>query len=231
MKILLTIDLDNTLFDITPLYKKAWSKFIKSHIDSKKFKETFKLPNDYNTYVSWPFNAAAILMSMFNSKKLIKTKIIDKEVVNLIKSLLNNPCFEVYFLTDRNFNLTELTYNQIWKYISKDIPKERIINCLLPKIDIIKELAEKHKADICYHFDDKPQTILDIINENIEQEPLLYRYNAYLISNDTTPYNHFMHDNCYLEWKDKFFKQNKYKICYYLINGLEDLIGKYKQKG
>lgn len=184
-KIILSFDLDNTIFDITPLYEKAW--YATHPFDEATLtQEKFKMPVNWDFTLDWDEKTSSILTDLFQSKDLTDIRLNDYRLQQAIRGLLYHPIFDVYFITDRYLSLYDNTVEQIRRNIYYDIPQEKIVNCYINKPRLLKTIIDINttKQRSLIHFDDKPQTFIDCNKDND------YPVHCILISNKNTPYNH-----------------------------------------
>ena len=184
-KIVLTFDLDNTIFNVTPLYKEAWRDFNQSKITQDNTEiidldKDFKLPSYWDYRKEWPKEASDNLDILLTSKRLTETEIIDNRLISAINGLFNHPLFEVYFITDRALDLYDYTLNQVWKNFPI-MTRDRIVNSYVKKHIVIDEISKRKDVSNIIHFDDRPQTFIDCLDNHLP---------CVLISNENTLYNY-----------------------------------------
>ena len=99
-KIPISFDLDNTVFDVSSIYLKAWDA---AH--QKKPKKTRGYPTrwDYRNDPFFPKDVGACLEKLFLEGALLKYNC-SEALAERLNALINNPQYDVYFVTDRNKN-------------------------------------------------------------------------------------------------------------------------------
>lgn len=217
-KIVLTFDLDNTIFDATPLYREAWEENLRTTYqqDNITFNYTssvndknFKLPTHWDYRKDWPEEPSNKLDKLLTSQRLTQTEIVDTRLIPTIKGLVNHPLFEVYFLTDRAIDLYDDTIKQIWKYFPY-MTMDRIVNSYVKKLIVINEISKRKDVSNIIHFDDRPLTFIECVNNKLP---------CVLISNENTPYNHDLSN-----WIDCHNIKFTYKTLYDALKHLNDII-------
>lgn len=176
MKQVLTFDLDNTIFDTTPVTREAFRRCHKQ----------FYYGTHFNVHLSYPQDVADTLVSLFSDDIWFNTKLLNKEVPQLINLL--NQHYDIYYVTNR-FRQAEDSYEQLLK---------NGINCTLNQViksytdkNSDKKVATIDKAQILkelnsiLHFDDSPYVIESCLQANIP---------CHMISNHEMQYNYYLRD-------------------------------------
>jgi hypothetical protein len=162
----ISIDLDNVIFDVQPLYKKAFK------IVGKKY----KLPNYYDIYKCYPKEIADILMDLFQSDYLYQMPLVYPNIPKAINNLLQRRDMEISFVTERVKKQPEKTFRQL---------RDAGIHCTLSQVydmDGFKpDILQTISPDV--HYDDSPNVVLGCIERHI---PVV------MISGAKTPYNHHL---------------------------------------
>ena len=158
----ISVDLDNTIFDLAHLYKAICNRH----------KVQYVAPISWDVYESYPKCVADDLMVAFESDIMYKNPILDKRIPATLNAIYKNPHIKLYYITERPIG------NDRWQLNNAGIlcDHNQIINCT-PKIHALK----KYGVTLC--FDDSPQIILDCIENNID---------VVMISNEDTAYNHHL---------------------------------------
>lgn len=191
---IITIDLDNTIFDISWIYEKAWDISHPLNVNGKTVlyswfnikRNDFVFPKcwNYHNDKNWSGAPAEALDKLFADGITLTESIIDPDTRTILNNFIHNPMWEVYLVTDRPLNTN--TYKQIDDECI-DIDKDHVITTRM-KVETIKYL----KSDL--HIDDAPH-ILD----ELDGIPKV------VISNDHTVYNHNWvnkHKESVLSYKD-----------------------------
>ena len=102
----ITFDLDNTIFDLEPLYKMAYEN------------KSVKYPGldgatSYDIRKCMPGPIADELLSLLKSDTLYKTPIIDERIPGYLNELSINPKFKVIYVTERIMNEKLKDFNQL----------------------------------------------------------------------------------------------------------------------
>lgn len=209
-KTILTFDLDNTIFDISELYKKAWDrghprkKSLKEILFNKKVDNGFAFPKywDYYQDLDWLGQSAIELDKIFLDDYELSSIDTDYLTARSLNNIIHNPFYEVYFVTNR-----PLYIDTYWQIERNDIiiDREHVITTR-NKNQVIYELGS------VLHFDDAPHVLDYMIDKSI---------NVVVISNDHTIYNHEWvkeHPNvpCYKNIKDALEDLERIKQYYYL---------------
>jgi len=162
----ISIDLDQVIFNVEPLYKMAFK------IVGKKFKR----PNDYDIYKCYGDKVADVLMDLFQSDYLYEMPLVYPKIPMVLNDLMQRPDIEIFFVTERVKKQPEKTFRQLHKagiYCTLaqvyDMPgfKPDILNTISPDV----------------HYDDSPNVVLGCIERRIP---------VAMISNAKTPYNHHL---------------------------------------
>ena len=162
----ISIDLDQVIFNLNPLYKRAFK------IAGKKY----KLPTDYDIYKCYGTEIADILMDLFQSDYLYRMPLVYPTIPKVLNNLMLKPGIEIAFVTERVKKQPDKTFRQL---------RDAGIHCSMSQVydmqgfkpDILKNIA----PDV--HYDDSPNVVLGCIERQI---PVV------LISNAKTPYNHHL---------------------------------------
>ena len=162
----ISFDLDNVLFDMEAVYKKAC---IDCNIK-------FYRPKLWDVYQCYPKEVADRMKYLFGQDILYTMPIINKKFVKIINDLMKEH--EIYFVSQRKIKQPEKSYQQI---INSGIKCDfnQIYDKDLPKFKVLQEL------NVNLHFDDSPVVVEDCIKYNI---PIV------MISNYKTLYNHYLRD-------------------------------------
>lgn len=166
-KLVLTFDLDDTIFDASWIFRDAWCKAFLN----KKDKPDFVYPSIWNYHddPNWKGDPAACLDDEFMAvDRLTLTTLDDKNVAVMLNNIIHNPMFEVYFITKRPLYMD--TYKQI-EFNDIEIDRDHVITT-----DMKVEAIEFVNSDL--HFDDAPHILDEVKTAKV------------IISNDKTLYNH-----------------------------------------
>jgi FMN phosphatase YigB (HAD superfamily) len=159
-----SIDLDNTLFDMEPLYKMA-------------FRETgfpYTPATKWDLYKVYPTRVADRLVELFKSEHLYKNPLLDEKIPVVVNRVYNSKMFKVHYVTERFVKNPEKTFNQL-KSAGLPCAREDVFDMPAPKVEVLKSI------DSHVHFDDSPNIISDCIKHGVR---------CVMISNDKTLYNH-----------------------------------------
>lgn len=171
-KILLTIDLDNVVFDLSPIYKKA--------VYESGEKVDWK-PSSYNIDKAYPEKTATILKRLlFEDYDLVAPgRVIEGDkLIQTINNLIQSPMYDVCFVTDRSLHLP--TYEQL-RMNGINVLKGNLYICNGNKLAVLESLLKDYHYHI--HFDDLPEIIEGCNNVGIK---------GVLIRSPYTLYNHSM---------------------------------------
>lgn len=162
----ITFDLDNVIFDMKPLYKRAFD------ICGEKY---FKSTNWDLTQI-YSEKMVKILRELFGDDMLYTLPVLDSGIPGILNQLMASPDLEILFVTERKYKQPAKTYNQL---------REAGINCYFDQVydkpgkksDILKDLNPY------VHFDDSPYVVSGCLEKNV---PVV------MISNNGTLYNHHL---------------------------------------
>lgn len=167
------IDLDSVVFDMEPLYKKA-------------FENTgvkFYRPQFWKVHDCYPTHIADKLIELFTSKTLFKMPLLSPVLPKVITNAMCNGN-NIKFITARRGGETpekadklfNSTYNQCYRAGFR-LGTQSVVLSHGDKAETLKQ----HSIDL--HFDDSPIVIEACIKNGVDCE---------LISNVKTPYNHYL---------------------------------------
>ena len=163
-KKIISIDLDNVIFDMEPLFKMAF----------KKEHRKFVLPTNYDITKCYNERIVSALMDLFQSDYLYQMPLLYPTIPEALNNLMARPDIKVVFVTERIKKQPDKTFRQL---------HNAGIHCSLSQVydipgakpDILKEIAPT------VHYDDSPNVILGCIERHV---PVV------MISSAKTPYNH-----------------------------------------
>lgn len=164
----ISFDLDSVIFDIEPLYIQA----------NREFGVEYKRAWHWDIDKCYPANVTARLLELFKDDSLYTMPLISQEYPLILNSILRDPRYETFFVTQRRLQQPEKSFAQL---------RNAGINCTFaqvydkkqPKVEVLKEIG----TDL--HFDDGPHVVGDCLREGV---------NIAMISNDSTMYNHYLRD-------------------------------------
>lgn len=167
-----SVDLDNTLFLNKAIFKKV---FEKRGIDY--------YPSKYWDMRDYPIEIRKEIFELFNKKEFVNQPLIEKDIGKLLNE--TNKAFDVKFVSSRG----ELLFLETAKQLMIEFPEFFTLDKLLfsgsKKSNILKTM------DLEMHFDDSPEVIEDLKNNNLSFT---------MISNNDTLYNHELRkDTSYVE--------------------------------
>ena len=164
MKKVLTFDLDNTIFNTTPIFKEAF----------KRHNKEFYYSTNFKVNIAYPQDIANELIKLFSDDLWYNTPLLNNQVPYVINKLNNH--YSIFYVSAREGRPITESYKQLLKNnINCNI--NQIIRASGDKIKILKEL------NCNIHFDDCPDVIEGCINSNIK---------CHMISNEEMPYNHYL---------------------------------------
>lgn len=196
----ISLDLDNTVFDLEPVYKLGF-------VDYPQYK--YKSPTSWAVYECYPKEVADKILGYFRTIENYQTPLLDKRYPKLIQNWQhkhyikiitsrrsNEP--DVYFFGDiyrKKVSWVKLkTYEQIQK-TGLYVPMDDIIQTTThSKIDAIKE----KKVDLV--IDDSPIVVEECLENGID---------CVMISTKKTPYNHYLREKT--QWAKNLFEVAKMK--------------------
>ncbi|MBO7509524.1 MAG: hypothetical protein J6T57_04595 [Alphaproteobacteria bacterium] len=166
MPIRISIDLDNTVFNVAEKYRD-----IVLHYDG-----TYTAPICYDVYKNGYSRAAAdALLRMFNSDAVYQTRVFDERIPNILNLLYKNPQYELFYITERGPEKHIPTLGQLHR--AGIICEDSHLVHRIPKVDALRE----YNIALC--FDDAPHVVSDCIENNI---------GVVMISNEHMAYNHHL---------------------------------------
>ena len=169
-KKIITLDLDNVIFDMTPLYQEAF----------RRANAPYVKPTNWDLYKSYD-NIAVIenLSNLFGDDLLYSMPVLDKKIHYLLNDLLARPDLEVLFVTERKYKQPEKTFNQLRRAGIK-CSFNQVYDQHGKKSDILKDII---KPDM--HYDDGPLVVSGCLDKGVP---------VTMISNNRTLYNHYLRD-------------------------------------
>lgn len=165
MKNVLTIDLDNTVFNTTPIFKEAF----------KRYNKKFYYSTDFDIKKCYPNDVANEIVRLFSDELWYSTTLFNKEIPTILNKL--NDFYDIYYVSSRIGENPKIdSYNQLLKNGIK-CTLDQIIKASDNKVKILKNLH----TDL--HFDDGPHVIEGCLNFNID---------CHMISSKEMRYNHYL---------------------------------------
>ena len=164
MKKVLTFDLDNTIFDTTPVFIEAF----------KRHNKEFYPSSDFNVRIAYPQDIAEEIIKLFSDDLWYNTSLLNDEVPYYINQL--NDIYKIYYVSARNGKPESESQKQLLRNNIR-CNLEQIIRVSGNKIEALKNLKTT------LHFDDSPHVIEACLKENI---------NCHMISNEMMVYNHYL---------------------------------------
>ena len=164
----ISFDLDNVIFNIEPLYKRA----------NSEFGVEFKRPTHWDVDKCYPSNVTARLFELFADDSLYTMPLISAEYPMILNNILKNNKYETFFVTQRVLQQPQKSFQQL-RNAGINCHYEQVYDKKAKKVDVLKEL------DIDLHFDDSPYVIADCMRTGVK---------VAMISNNHTLYNHHLRD-------------------------------------
>ena len=165
----IALDLDNTIFDTTSVYRAL--------IESCNCK--YRPLVSYNPHENgYPTEVVQALENLFYSDDLCSAGVIDARIPAVLNALSQNPQYELFYITERDQSQHMPSYNQL-KRAGILFEDSHLIHSK-PKLTALRE----HKIDLC--FDDAPHVVSDCIANDID---------VVMISNYDTAYNHHLRES------------------------------------
>ncbi len=163
---IITIDLDDVIFDTRPLYRLAF----------ESLGQPFVKCSDWNLYKCYGETVANRLFEVFKDDCLYTMPLLDKRIPGVLNQLIHKPNLDILFVTQRILKQPQKTFQQL---INAGIQCsfDQVYDQEGEKSDILIKL----KTNL--HFDDSPHVISQCINKNI---PIC------MISNNYTQYNYYL---------------------------------------
>ena len=164
MKKILTFDLDNTIFNTTPIFKEAF----------RRHNKKFYYSTTFDVKICYPQDIANEIINLFSDDLWYNTLLLNKKVPYYINKL--NKYYNIYYVSARMGKPKSESYKQLIKN-NINCTLDQIIQSSGNKIQTLKEL------NTSLHFDDCPEVIENCLNNNI---------NCHMISNKEMIYNHYL---------------------------------------
>lgn len=164
----ISFDLDSVIFDIEPLYIQA----------NREFGVKYKRSNHWDLDKCYPANVVARLLELFKDDSLYTMPLISQEYPMILNSILQDPRYETFFVTQRRLQQPEKSFAQL-RNAGINCTFSQIYDKKQPKVEVLKEIGTE------LHFDDGPHVVSDCLREGV---------NVAMISNDSTLYNHYLRD-------------------------------------
>lgn len=195
------LDLDNTIFNLEPLYKMGFKCF------ASKYK--YIAPKDWDIFKCYPIPVAFKILKLFGSEEVYKMPLLDERYPKLIEKWKHN--YNIKILTSRKSNESDVYFfGDIYrKKVSWVRLKtyEQIYNTglYIPMDDIIQtathnKINELKENNIDLMIDDSPGVIENCLENNID---------CVMISTKKTPYNHYLRKKT--QWAKNLFEVAKMK--------------------
>ena len=169
MTIRIALDLDNTIFDTTSVYR----ALIESC--NCKYKPLVSYNPNENGY---PAEVVRALENLFYSDDLCSAGVIDARIPTILNTLTKKPQYELFYITERPTSQHMPSHNQLQR--AGIIFEDSHLIHSKPKLTALRE----HKIDLC--FDDAPHVVSDCMANNID---------VVMISNYDTAYNHHLRES------------------------------------
>lgn len=162
----ITFDLDSVIFDITPLYRRAFDICGQEYVK----------PTSWAVCECYDARLSDTLLELFGDDMLYTMPVLDPGIPAILNKLMARPELDILFVTERKYKQPAKTFAQL---------RDAGIHCYFEQVydrpgkksDILKEL----QPDI--HFDDSPFVISGCLEKNV---PVV------MISNNSTLYNHYL---------------------------------------
>jgi hypothetical protein len=164
----ISIDLDDTIFDMGPIYRMA---FEGSDVQ-------YAPPAKWNIYEVYPKEICDRLMELFGSEHLYKNPLLSEKIPAEVKRVYDSGVFKVHYVTERMVKSPEKTFAQL-KNARLPVVMSDVYDMNLPKVRVLRQIGS------VLHFDDSPNVIGDCLDQGVR---------CVMISNDKTPYNHHLRD-------------------------------------
>lgn len=161
-----SFDLDSVIFDLNPLMARA---FVGSDC-------AYFYPTDWNIAAVYPEPIAQKMEYLFGDDLLYTTPLLDKEMPNILNSLMRRSDIKVCFVTERRKKQPLKTFRQL-----NGAGIRCSLNQVYDEYGAKADVLERIGVDL--HFDDYPLVVAGCLEKHI---PIV------MISNPTTPYNHHL---------------------------------------
>lgn len=188
------LDLDNTIFDLEPIYKMGFK-------NQTKYKYTS--PTSWEVYKCYPKEIADKILAYFRTEEVYKTPLLNLKYATVVRYLQNK--YNVKIVTSRVSDKSDVYYfgdiyrkkvswvrNQTFNQLVRN-------NIFIPMDDIIQTNSHNkideiisNKVDLM--IDDSPITVENCLKNNID---------CIMISTKKTPYNHYLRNK--VEWYKNLF--------------------------
>ena len=165
---LITLDLDNVIFNMKPIYQKAF----------RQAGQKYKKQTSWDIDSVYEEEVCCNLINLWTSDYLYKMPVLDKKIPQILNNLMAQKDIKILFVTERLLKQPKKSFQQLRRAGIK-CTFDQVIDKPGLKSDILKEL----RPDI--HFDDSPFVIKGCIKKSV---PVV------MISNNSTLYNHDLRD-------------------------------------
>lgn len=162
----ISFDLDSVIFDIKPLYIQA----------NQELGFEYKKPWHWDIDKCYPANVTARLFELFKDDVLYKMPLISAEYSTILNNLLQDPEYQVFFVTQRCLQQPQKSFQQLLG-AGINCRYDQVYDKPQPKVEVLKEI----QTDL--HFDDSPIVVSNCLRDGI---------NIAMISNNDTLYNHYL---------------------------------------
>ena len=162
----ITIDLDNVIFNMTPLYKEAFRRAGQDYIK----------PISWDVDTIYDKKVCDNLIDLWSSDYLYTMPVFDKKIPQILNELMVQDETQVFFVTERRLKQPIKSFRQL-RNAGIKCTFFQVVDKPGLKSDVLEELESE------LHFDDSPYVIKGCIKKSI---PVV------MISNNSTLYNHHL---------------------------------------
>ncbi|MDR1071860.1 MAG: hypothetical protein LBL21_04425 [Rickettsiales bacterium] len=162
----ISLDLDDTIFDMEPLFRMAFEDSGVPYLPR----------TEWNIYEIYPAKVCDRLTELFRSPHLYKNPLLSEKIPAEVRRVYNSNIFKVHYVTERYVKNPDMTLEQL---SNAKLPGgiSDVYDMDMPKIQVLQQIGS------ALHFDDSP---------NIIRDCQMHLVRCVMISNDKTPYNHYL---------------------------------------
>lgn len=194
------LDLDNTIFDLEPIYKMGFE-------GQTKYKYTS--PISWEVYECYPKEIADKILAYFRTEEVYKTPLLNPKYAIIVRYLQNK--YNVKVVTSRVSDKPDVYYfGDIYRkkvsWVRNQTFNQLVRNDIFIPMDDIIQTNSHNKTDelisnkVDLMIDDSPITIENCLKNDI---------NCVMISTKKTPYNHYLREKT--QWAKNLFEVAKMK--------------------
>lgn len=194
------LDLDNTIFDLEPIYKMGFE-------GQTKYK--YNSPISWEVYKCYPKEIADKILAYFRTEEVYNTPLLNSKYAIIVRYLQNK--YNVKVVTSRVSDKPDVYYfgdiiRKKVSWVRNQTFNQLVRNDIFIPMDDIIQTNSHNKTDelisnkVDLMIDDSPITIENCLKNGID---------CVMISTKKTPYNHYLREKA--QWAKNLFEVAKMK--------------------